>query len=374
MARGSLRRRGTSWQLRVYLRTDPDGHQRYLSRTVRGLKRDAERALIALQASVNTDHSVVAGDATVSDLLDYWQAVARADWSPSTAAFTRTAVDRWISPVVGTVKLETLSTRHVDGLYMSLRASGLSPATVRRIHQVLHRALELAVSWGWLTANPARSASPPKDRPSALQVPESEAVARLIGAAGATNLDHQVFLELAAHTGARRGELCALRWSDINRDRGELLIARTVLRDGPDLVEKEPKNGRARRIALDDRLVTVLRAHRARAFGRALARGVHPVADPYVFSGRLDGSCPLHPNAATQRFRRLCTRADIDGVRLHDLRHWAATEMLISGIDVRTVAGRLGHADPAMTLRRYAHFIPAADRAAAEALSRALWH
>jgi len=279
--------------------------------------------------------------------------------------------DYLLPALLGEVRLETLTTHHVDGFYRALRDRGLSPATIRRIHQVLHRALEVGSSWGWLTANPARNASPPRYRPPEINAPAPGVVARLIQAAGETNPDHQVFLELAANTGARRGELCALRWSDIERDRGEL-IARTLLRDGHDLVEKQPKNGRARRIALDDRLVTLLRAHRSRLFQRALANGVHPVDDPYVFSTAPDGSRPLHPNTATQRFRRLRFRAGIDNVRLHDLRHWAATQMLTAGIDVRTVAGRLGHADPAMTLRRYAHFIPAADRAAAEALSAAL--
>ncbi len=164
-----------------------------------------------------------------------------------------------------------------------------------------------------------------------------------------------------------------LRWSDVDFEAATATFARAVVL-GPEGVEvrNTTKGGRTYRIALDATTLSVLTAHRARGAGNATACGVKLPDSAYVFSNEVDGRAPWRPDATSHRFARVCAKAGLEGVRLHDLRHYVATRMLSAGADVRTVAGRLGHANASVTLNVYAQFLPQADRRAAEDLAALL--
>ena len=175
-------------------------------------------------------------------------------------------------------------------------------------------------------------------------------------------------MTLSAATGARRSELLALRWDDLDLVRGVVTISRGVV-NGPDgLVEKDTKTHQARRVTLDSATLAVLAAHREAAVQRARMAQVAPLSGALLFSRDGLGEEPWYPDSITRRFHRLCG-AGLEGVRLHDLRHYVATQLLAAGVDVRTVAGRLGHRNAATTLNVYAHFLPEADRRAADVLA-----
>jgi integrase len=103
---------------------------------------------------------------------------------------------------------------------------------------------------------------------------------------------------------------------------------------------------------------------------RARAASTVITSEGFVFSHAVDGSAPWHPDSTSRAFRNICKQAGITGIRLHDLRHYVATRLLAAGVDVRTVAGRLGHRNPSTTLNVYSHFVPETDQEAAEALGR----
>jgi integrase len=182
-----------------------------------------------------------------------------------------------------------------------------------------------------------------------------------------------VFLRLAAATGARRGELCALRWSDIDSDSETLVVARNLIAgDKGGWIEKDTKTHQSRRIALDPATMAVLEHHRVAADDIAASIGLVRSSGGFVFSSTPDGSEPWMPNHQTHRFRALCRRVGVEGVRLHDFRHMHASQLLGANIDVRTVAGRLGHANAATTLGVYAQFLQARDRDAASVIGSLL--
>jgi integrase len=176
------------------------------------------------------------------------------------------------------------------------------------------------------------------------------------------------FLHLAAATGARRGELVALRWSDVDLDQGELVISRSVVDAGDRrLVIKDTKTHQGRRIALAAGAVRALRDHRRHQLEQRLALGLGRTDAPWIFC-HPDSSLPWRPDYVSKRWRRLRTELKLEDARLHDLRHFSVTQLLAAGVDPKTVAGRHGHARVAMTLDRYSHFVPARDRDAAEVL------
>ena len=121
---------------------------------------------------------------------------------------------------------------------------------------------------------------------------------------------------------------------------------------------------------MDPRTVEVLTNHLACQNELADSVGAAFLSNGFVFTNSIDGSTPWRPESVTRSFSRLCARCGVVGVRLHDLRHYVATRLLTSGIDVRTVAGRLGHRNPSTTLNVYAHFLPGSDREASAALAR----
>lgn len=374
--RGYMRQRGTGWELRVFLGNDPGtGKKLYATKTVRGDKREAQRALAEMVAQASQGRLAVT-KATVGELLEEWFSHASPDFSPKTALETRGILDRHLLPAFGAMPLRRLRPKHVDTLYADLRAGRttasrpLKASTIRRIHGVLRTALEQAVRWGWLPSNPAASASPPRVVTPDIKPPSPEDLGRLFMTALAATPELATFVVVAAATGARRSELSALRWRDVDLDAGRMLIARGLVR-GPDgLVEKDTKVHAARTVALDPTTIRLLREHHRRLSDRAAVCGTVLADAAFVFSDAPDGLDPWQPESTTRRFSMLRDRCGLPGLRLHDLRHYVATTMLAAGVDVRTVAGRLGHRNASTTLNVYGHFLESADRDAAALLGR----
>jgi integrase len=262
-----------------------------------------------------------------------------------------------------------VTTKRLDDYYALLsKERGLSPATIRHVHAVFRGAFGQAVKWGILPMNPAAATSPPKLRSREINPPAIADVKRMLELADEDGPEYGALLRVLTATGARRGEVCGLRWSDLDLSTRTLSIKRSIASVAGGTVVKDTKTHASRRIALDDATVAVLDEQRRRLEERASACEVELDPDGYVFTEAADGTDPLHPDTITGRFTRVRKQAGLDGVRLHDLRHLHATQLLAAGVPVRTVSGRLGHANAATTLNVYAHFLEASDRQAADVI------
>jgi len=370
-AKGSIRKRGSgSFELRVYSGTDPvSGKRRWLTRTVRGNRSDAVRELKALSAHANIAPAVGA-HTTIAALLDQWFARGRASWSPTTTRNLTSIVERHLKPGLGDILLGDLTTAIVDEFYGDLRTAGridgkpLAVGTVRRIHSALHAALSQAQRWSWVFENVADHATPPRDEPAEMRPPTARQVAQLLEFVARDPALH-LYLTLAATTGARRGQLLALRWGDVDLVGGSLSIQRSLVEgpEGPLLVPT--KTRRSYRVALDAASLEFLQGrHRA----ASADGGVADLDNCFIFSSDKAGTRPWSPNFVTKRFIKVRRAAGLSHFRLHDLRHFMATQMLDAGVPVPIVAARLCHARASTTLNVYAHAVPGGDRSAAEAL------
>jgi len=371
---GSIRPKGDGrWELRVSAGRDPaTSRSRYVSRTVRGSKREAEAALAGLLVGVTQGRDLPTTDATVRDLVEQWLDLRRETLSVTTyEAYLAKARFRLL-PAIGDVPVRKLGVRDIDALYRTLsRDVGLAASTVRQIHNILTGSLDQAVRWGWRADNPAKLATLPSIRAAEVRPPSP---ADVVAAIAMADLELATFLRLAASVGGRRGEVSALRWTNVDLVAGELVIAKALVEKADrTIIEKDTKTHQARRVAIDAGTVAALRAWRAEVERRADIVGVPLRTDGFLFGPTADGSAPWRPFHWTSAWRRLREKAGIDStVRLHDLRHFAATRLLDAGIPVKTVSGRLGHARPATTLNVYAHFIPASDRLAADTMGEIL--
>ena len=295
---------------------------------------------------------------------------------PRTRAGYAHLITTYVTPRIGRMRLQALRPADLSALYRQLLDSGgrggapLSARTVEYVHAVLRKAFADAVRTDQvLTANPAERGKRPRKVPAPAVVmwTGTDLVAFLT-----TTQGHRLhaFFRLAAYTGARRGELMNLRWADVHLGDGHGQGAFVRLRGTVSVidgvrVEGSTKGGRERTVSIDAGTAAVLTEHRRRQEAERALAGALWVGWGHVFRRELGE--PLFPDTPTALMAKLQrqhnTAAALAGtpplpaIRLHDLRHLHATLLLKAGVPVHVVAARLGHADPAITLRVYAHVL-----------------
>ena len=371
------------WQLRAFAGTDDRGRPVQVSRTFTGTRREATKAL-ARFVSETAAGNFVPTRATVGELLDKWlEHIEGLGRRPSTIHGYRNKIDHTIRPALGHVKLSKLRADHLDSSYKKWSRQGLAPATVRQYHAILSAALHQAERWGWIGHSPARRATPPSVHQPRMHIPTSAQLSVLYNAARATDTVLATAIALAAMTGLRRGELVALRWSDVDFANQSLRVERAITVVEGVVHEGPTKTHQVRQIALDQVAIDILK-DRLHSMTELSEQAESPlVDDPYVLSYQAHGGIPVGPSTVTHRFWALCRSqervpAGTDGssrkqwpYRFHDLRHFSVSTLVAAGVDIRTVSERHGHAQATMTLNRYAHALPERDREAARLLGRA---
>src|SRR4051794_13926234 len=209
--RGHLQQRGKdSWRIKVYVGRSPDGVRRYIERTVRGGRRQAEAEMARLIVEVGEGRYAPAAPMTFGELLDRWLAVKKPAVEASTLKSYEWVSARYIRPELADRKITTLRPIDLDGLYTSLYARGLSARTVRICHTVMRQSLEQARRWGFIARSPAVDATPPPQRRREINPPTVDQVKTLITEARAEDPEFGTYLWVLAATGCRRGEACAL--------------------------------------------------------------------------------------------------------------------------------------------------------------------
>ena len=354
------KRRGV-WEVRVFTGRDESGKPTQVSRTVQGTKRDAMRV------AAQYDSAPVATGAgrTVAEMLDAWIELNEPSWAESTRRDQRSRAKYVSSDRIGSLGIGRISVADVERWHLRLRKAGVGEAAIRGRHMVLRAGLEQAVRWGWVHNNVASHARLREPKRAPREAMTADDVRAVLEAAASLDPAAELAFRIAAVTGARRSELAALQWVDLDGDRltidGSIAIHRDDERRGtPELIDAPTKTANRRSVAIDE--VTVQMIEKQRAERESVSR--------YMFS--IDDG-PPSPDRIGWWWTRTRKLSGIDAAwRLHDLRHWAATTAISNGHDVRTVAGRLGHANAAMTLRVYAHAVQAADEVLAAGLGDAL--
>lgn len=313
---------------------------------------------------------------TRSPRLDEWMAtyldeVAASKVRPSTLSRYRQEVRLYISPALGRIPLQQIDPQHIAKFYRE-QLQHLSPGSVRRLHALLRRSFTVAVRWGLVTSNPVILVDPPSPQQQPVDWLRLHEVRRLLNAAAQTPL-HARWL-LAATLGPRQGEALGLLWDDIDFVRRQIHVRRALQRrsDGA-LVLVELKTARSRRtIPMSPRTVRTLAKHRRRQDAARMAAGDEWHEHGLVFTTRTGG--PISPRNDHRAFQRLLTRAGLRRVRLHDLRHTAASLMLQLGVHPRVVMEILGHSQISLTMNTYSHVVPESVRQATDTVEEALWN
>jgi integrase len=377
---GHIRERSPgSFELRYSLGTDaPSGKRRIATATVRGSRKDAEKELRRLLHAVDTGDHVDPNRVTVRHWLATWLATVRHEVALRSYDRYAAIVNRHLIPALGNLQLAKLAPVHIQEFYNTLastgrrdrRPGGLAPRSRRQLHRVLATALSRAVEQQLIARNPTEvfKRRLPKVEPREMVTLTAEQSTVLIEAARGSPLYAPVLIALA--TGVRRGEALALRWRNVDLDRGAIRIVESLEQTAAGLRFKTPKNDRGRTVTLPTFAVGELRRLKREQAESMLMLGVRQTGDTLVCA-RVDGA-PLQPVALTHLFTRLIGRtADLPRVRFHDLRHTHATQLLLAGVHPRIAQERLGHSTVVLTLDLYSHVTETMQEDAAAKIDKA---
>lgn len=418
-----IERRGNSFRVKVYAGIDPlTGKRLYLTESTTD-EDEADKILGRLQSEVDSERAEKT-KGTLRTAIEEW--LPKHEVEESTRKSYQLYFDKFVLPALGSKPVVKIKPKMLEDFYAELRrcrtrcdgkpfvehrakgehecrvvkhkrragrppAAGYPPhdcqkvgceviecpphvckplgaSTISKIHFVLSAVFEACIRWEWMDSNPADVARKPRQPTPEPTPPTADEAARIVEAAWAESDDWGALVWLVMVTGLRRAELLALRWRDVDLETGYLNVRRNYLRLDGETIEKDTKTHRMRRISVDDATVEVLRELRARYEGAMRKLDVDPTNDAYLFSYEADCTRPYDPDGVTHKYARICARVGVDS-HLHALRHYSATELLAAGVDLRAVAGRLGHGGGgATTLRVYAAWVTESDKRSAEIL------
>ena len=369
--RGHIRRRGAqSWELKYDIARQ-EGGRHIVYRSFKGTRREAQAELARLLARAADGGHVDPSKLTVAEHVrarfEQWKATSAI--SPKTAEGYVGLIQRHILPHLGSKLVQRLATRDVEAWHSTLLAEGLSTRTIGHAHRVLSKALREGMRHDLILKNVAAIERAPKVTADAMVILTPEQVAEL-----PARLDGKALgppATVALFTGMRRGEILALRWGNVDlagkliKVRQSLEVTRAALRF------KEPKSKAGTRdITLPAIVVDTLQAHRKALLERRLMLGQGKLTDADLVFPAWDGS-PQNPDAFGSLWIKVAMKFGL-GVSFHGLRHTHASQLIDAGVDVVTIARRLGHASPAITLNVYAHLFRKDDGKAAAAIDAAL--
>ncbi len=346
-----------SWRYQIDAGRDENGKRMRLSESGFKLEREADDALRDKMLELKTGQVRTKG--TLKEYMDRWlpyHATAK-PLAPKTAE-RYASLAAHATAALGNMPLKDLTTFMLDDLYVTLRKT-LSAKTVREVHSVLHVALKRAVKTKLIPHNPADNCDLPRvDHHEAVALGPDQLTAFQAVATG-TWVD--LLIRLAAAIGARRGELLATRWPDLDWTANTIRIERSLYQVKGDIGLKPTKNRQARVVSIPPSLVAYLKMHReAQDHDRALFGPDYRADLDLIFADPAGNY--LLPSSVTRAAVRLAKKAGLEGVGLHTLRHTHASGLLHAGVPVTNVSKRLGHRDPYTTARIYAHALPNTDQ------------
>jgi len=394
----SIRQRGkNSWQIIVSCGYDINGKKLTKPKTVKrppGLtdkqwEKELKRIAIEFERQVETGDYYEPSKFTISEFIDKWLEEHGKNLEVKTLYRYKGLLNGRIKAAMGHMKLDQVKPLHLLDFYRNLQENGirkdgkeggLSNKTIQHYHRVLSAMFESAVKWGMMKENPCSRVSPPKAERKEMHCLDEEGVSRLLECLENENIKNQAIIELLLVTGCRRGEIAALQWDNVDLDKGIIHIKQAaVYTPSTGIVVKQPKTlSSVRKIKLPASTIELLKNYRKYWLAEKIKVGDlwqkgdrerlgNAWHDPEWVFATWNGHI-MHPDSFTDIFKKFIRKYNLPDIRLHDLRHTAATLLINAGLNIRAVARRLGHANANVTLGIYAHALESADEAAANVI------
>ena len=356
--KGSLRQRSKgSWEIRYNGPLISPGKRNYVTETVRGTRKQAERILAERLAAIAQGTYVAKRTETVAEFLVRWMEThAATNTSPRTQQGYRGIINRNIIPYIGHVRLQNLQPRDIQNMYAALVKRGLSNLSVRHAHRVLHKALADALKWGDVERNVTEATTPPRVETKEPEVWDRETIKQFFKVAEGSSY-HGLYI-LAILSGMRRSEVLGLKWQNVDLATGNIRIVTTLQRvTGKGLVEGTPKTPRSRRqLPLHPMAVKVLTVIRDRQAAQRETAGEFWEESSYVFTNGVGR--PIDSDLVSRDFAKIVRKTGLPRITFHGLRHSFASLLLDEDVHPKVVQELLGHASVSTTMDIYSHLLP----------------
>jgi integrase len=373
---GHLRERSPGhWAIILDSRDAANGKRKQIWHKFKGNRTQAKSELARLVTERDAGTLLEPNKTTLAQFLGRWLEHIKPQISPRSHERYSELATKNIVPLLGGVILAKLKPMQISEAYGKALASGrrdgtggLAPRTVHHMHRILKQALGQAVKWQLLTRNPADACNPPKVERTSMVAFDMAQTAELLHALRGRRIFTPTIL--AVLCGLRRGEICALRWRNVDLAKGQLAVVESAEQTKAGVRFKEPKSGRAHTVSLSATVVDELQAHRLRQAEELLRVGVR-LSDDTLLVCQADGML-LQPRSLTHEWIRLLGKTSLPRARFHDLRHAHATHMLANGVHPKVASERLGHSKVGITLDLYSHVMPGMQDDAAARVDDAL--
>ena len=367
MAYGSITQRGDKYRVCFDYGIDREGNRVRKYRTF-DTKRDATRAFNEHKVKMDKGTQIMPSEYTFAQWLDYWyKDIILPQIEETTAYGYRGMIENYLKPQLGEIRLQKLTARDIQQYYTWLMdEKELSPNTVIKHHNLLTNTLNAAERQEYITKNPMRAVSPPKKRQREAKFYTPEQLGILLDKAVGTRLELPVFI--CAYLGLRRGELCGLRWSDVDLEHKTITIENTRTQAGKKEIEKGTKTASSTRtLYLPDTLCDMLKA--AREHQQACRAEYKNAYDDNDYVVVMEDGRPFRPNYLSELFGKFLADNDLPKIVLHELRHTFASLSNQAGIPAYNIGKALGHSTPATTQKIYTHLLDQTHTQAVEGVA-----
>ena len=367
MAYGSITQRGDKYRVCFDYGIDREGRRVRKYRTF-DTKRDATRAFNEHKVKMDKGTQIMPSEYTFAQWLDYWyKDIILPQIEETTAYGYRGMIENYLKPQIGEIRLQKLTARDIQQYYTWLMdEKKLSPNTVIKHHNLLTNTLNAAERQEYITKNPMRAVSPPKKRQREAKFYTPEQLGILLDKAVGTRLELPVFI--CAYLGLRRGELCGLRWSDVDLEHQTITIENTRTQAGKKEIEKGTKTASSTRtLYLPDTLCDMLKA--AREHQQACRAEYKNAYDDNDYVVVMEDGRPFRPNYLSELFGKFLADNDLPKIVLHELRHTFASLSNQAGIPAYNIGKALGHSTPATTQKIYTHLLDQTHTQAVEGVA-----
>jgi integrase len=372
--KGTVKKRGNTWSYIVDIGRDPiTGKRRQKTKGGFPRQKDADAALRKILNELDANRYLEPSKESFSSYMEFWfTSHYQKRIKETTASSRKYLMDKHLireNPFANK-PLSKITTEDIDAFYNLKLDEEYSTSTIRKLHQLLNQAFGQAVKWKKISSNPVINADPPSVKKEEMKIWSFDEIDSFLNQCKGER--HYLTFLLAIYTGMRKGELLGLKWSDIDFGKKSIRIQRSLSHiPNKGYLLSTPKTKKSKRqVPIPDSLVKELKAHKERQETQRKRLGEQYQDQDLVICTEI--GTLQDPRNVLRVMKRISKAANVTSIRFHDIRHTHASILISEGVDIVRVAARLGHSDPTITLKNYAHLIPNQDDEVADIFHNAI--
>lgn len=372
--KGTVKQRGNTWSYIVDIGRDPiTGKRRQKTKGGFPRQKDADAALRKILNELDANRYLEPSNESFSSYMDFWfTSHYQKRIKETTASSRKYLMDKHLNREnpFANKPLSKITTEDIDAFYNLKLDKEYSTSTIRKLHQLLNQAFGQAVKWKKISSNPVINADPPSVKKEEMKIWSFDEIDSFLNQCKGER--HYLTFLLAIYTGMRKGELLGLKWNDIDFGKKSIRIHRSLSHiPNKGYLLSTPKTKKSKRqVPIPDSLVKELKAHKERQETQRKRLGEHYQDQDLVICTEI--GTLQDPRNVLRVMKRISKAANVTSIRFHDIRHTHASILISEGVDIVRVAARLGHSDPTITLKNYAHLIPNQDDEVADIFHNAI--